>query len=221
MSSAEEQSSCFLKLNDGNYIEWSIQMEAELIKRGLWTMVEIIVDVDGKDADSVHTEWETKKSKRNSQKMAETQSKLILCVEDNQLTHMCSKDPMVIWETLRGVHCARGFATSLALRRKFLTARKDINQSMQAWIGSIRTQAFIMEESGITVSEHDMILALTMGLPDSYNPVIINFDATPTDQLNFEHVVTRLLNEETQQNSVQSTDSKLNGAYSTNTHRIA
>jgi hypothetical protein len=183
MSSAEEQSSHFLKLNDTNYIEWSIWMEVELIRRGFWTIVEVVVDVNGKDADTIHTEWETKKSKRNSQKMAETQSKMILHIEDNQLAHMCSKDPMTIWETLHAIHCACGFAMSLALHRKFLMEKKEINQSMQAWIGSTWTQAFIIEEPGINVSEHNMILALTMGLLDSYNPVIINFDTTPTANL--------------------------------------
>jgi hypothetical protein len=61
-----------------------------------------------------------------------------------------------------------------------------------------------------------------MGLPESYNPVIINFDASPTDQLNFEHVVTHLLNEETRQNSfisgIQATDDE---AYPANMRCIA
>ncbi|KAJ6605865.1 hypothetical protein B0H10DRAFT_1657796, partial [Mycena sp. CBHHK59/15] len=80
-------------------------------------------------------ELETKVSKRNAQKMAEARAEMILRVDDGQLSHMRSRDPMEIWNDLRDVHRARGFATSLALRRKFLTVKKKEDQSMQSWIG--------------------------------------------------------------------------------------
>jgi hypothetical protein len=56
-----------------------------------------------------------------------------------------------------------------------------------------------MEEAQIIVMDQDWILALMMGLPTSYDAVIINFDSTPADQLTLDHVITHLLNEETQQ----------------------
>jgi hypothetical protein len=133
--------------------------------------------------------------------MAQARAELILNVEPSQLAHMRSKDPMEIWNNLKQVHRARGFATALAMRRQFLTAKMGEDQSMQSWIGQIQTLAYIMEEANMPVSEQDKILALTMGLPKEFDPVIINFDATPTDQLTFDHVVTRLLNEETRQSS--------------------
>jgi gag-polypeptide of LTR copia-type/Zinc knuckle len=114
---------------------------------------------------------------------------------------MRAKDPMEIWATLRRVHQAAGFATSLALRRQFLTAKMEHLEHMQAWIGRIRTLAFCLEQANIIVPEQDIILALTMGLPPSYNAVIINFDSTPTEQLTLNHVIARLLNEETRQAS--------------------
>jgi len=40
-----------------------------------------------------------------------------------------------------------------------------------------------------------------MGLPPSYDLVIINFDAAPPDSLTFNGIVTQLLNEETCQRS--------------------
>ena len=49
------------------------------------------------------------------------------------------------------------------------------------------------------VSNQDKILALTMGLPSSYNTVIINFNSTPSDQLTLSHVISCLLNEEVHQ----------------------
>jgi gag-polypeptide of LTR copia-type/Domain of unknown function (DUF4219)/Zinc knuckle len=196
-----EETSRFPKLNDTNYAEWHMRMEAELIRKGLWGNVEIVVDTTGKDDDTIEAEIALKKGKRGAQKMAETRAELILRVEAGQLAHMRSKDPMGIWETLKSVHRARGFATGLALRRRFLTAKKKPEQSMQSWIGEVRSQAFTMEEAGISVSDHDRILALTMGLPAAYDAVIINFDSTPTDQLTLNNVIARLLNEEIRQTS--------------------
>ena len=59
----------------------------------------------------------------------------------------------------------------------------------------------IEKVTGTKVSNQDKILALTMGLPFSYNPVIINFDAALPDSLTFNSIVARLLNEETHQGS--------------------
>ena len=70
---------------------------------------------------------------------------------------------------------------------------------MQVWIGHIQGLAFHMEQSGIDVSDQDKILALKMGLPPSYDPVIINFNATPSELLTLNNVVACLLNEEVRQ----------------------
>jgi len=51
------------------------------------------------------------------------------------------------------------------------------------------------------VSDQDKILALTIGLPPSYDPVIINFDAVPPESLTFNDVIAWLLNKETRQES--------------------
>jgi hypothetical protein len=115
---------------------------------------------------------------------------------------MRSEDPLEVWETLKGVHCACSFVTSLALHRKFLMAKKLDGQTMAGWIGSIRSQVFTMEGAGIDVSDQDTILALTMGLPSDYDTVIINFDSTPTDQLTMDNIVTHLLNEESRHASI-------------------
>jgi len=56
-----------------------------------------------------------------------------------------------------------------------------------------------MEEAQIAVTDQDQILALTMGLPTSYDAIIINIDSTLADQLTLNHIITCLLNEETRQ----------------------
>ena len=130
-------------------------------------------------------------------KMNEAQAKIILHLEGGQLSHcLQTNDPHAIWLVLEGVHHAAGFATSLALCQKFLTLKKTPSNTMQAWIGQIQALVFRLEQAGITVSDQDKILALTMGLPSSYDVVIINFDSTPSDQLTLSHMISCLLNEE-------------------------
>lgn len=70
---------------------------------------------------------------------------------------------------------------------------------MQAWIGYIQGLAFQMENANIIVTDQDKILAITMGLPSSYDNVIINFDSMIPDTLTLDLVITHLLNEEVQQ----------------------
>jgi gag-polypeptide of LTR copia-type/Zinc knuckle len=159
-------------------------MEAILVREGLWSLVKPTAE---------------EKNKRIQDKMARARAEMILRVEDNQLVHMISPDPMEIWLTLQRIHQAAGFATSLSLRRKFLTAKKSDHQTMQAWIGQIQGLAFRMEHAKIAVTDQDKILAITMGLPPSFDNVIINFDSMSPETLTLDLVIARLLNEEVRQ----------------------
>ncbi|KAF5367564.1 hypothetical protein D9758_003799 [Tetrapyrgos nigripes] len=205
MSDDSSSTSRFAKLNDSNYAAWSMHMEAELIRKELWTdVVEVMIDqVDDKGKPRKQEDIEADTTKRlNARlmtKMAQARAEMILRVEPGQLSHMHSKDPLVVWEDLKAVHRARGFAAFLSLKRKFLTMKKEKGQKMSAWIGEVKSQVFEMEEAGLMVPDLDIILALTMGLPSSYDSLIINFNDTPSSDLTLNHVMTRLLAEETRQ----------------------
>ena len=194
------------RLDDNNWASWSMKIEAHLVRKKLWDMIEVTIPKkksDGTEKTEEELKIETDKAMagRDSSKMAECRAELILNVESSQLAHMSSSDPSAIWFELESVHRAHGFATALAYRRKFLSAKKNLKQSMRAWIGHIRHLAFEMRHAGITVTEMDMVLTLTMGLPASYDQLIIVFDSTPPGDLTIESVVARLINEETRQDS--------------------
>ena len=202
-----ESSAHFQPLNNTNYAEWSLHMEAVLIHAGLWGMVHPDIDhvkEDGaeKDMSMIALEFEAALEARTMTKMNEAWAEIILRLEDGQLSHCLQlNDPCTIWLVLESVHCAAGFVTGLALRRKFLTLKKTPSNMMQAWIGKIQALRFHLEQTGTTVSNQDKILALTMGLPSSYDAVIINFDLTLSDQLTLSHVISCLLNDEVCQTS--------------------
>ncbi len=85
---------------------------------------------------------------------------------------------------------------SLSLQRKFLIAKMLEGQGIESWVGQIRQMAKVMELASIDISDQDLILILTIGLSPSYENVIINFDATPPDQLTLSNVIVCLLNKE-------------------------
>ena len=130
---------------------------------------------------------------------AEAHVEIVLHVETLQLTHIRDPDPIAIWKTLKTVHCTHGFAMLLMLHHKFLTLHKSDEKSIQAWVAEVRCVAFQMQEVSVDVSNEDIILSLTLGLPSSYESFIISLNTTPPDQFTLDYVIVRLMNKEAQQ----------------------
>jgi hypothetical protein len=188
----------FLLLSDANYTEWAMQMEAELIEKGLWEQVFVELDVNGKTVQEIESEWVKAVAKRNAKKMGEARARMITRVETSQLVHMREQDPMVIWAKLAVTHQVRGLATRLAKCCKFLTVAKGNEESITSWASRVKGMAFDLEDIGGMVTDEDIMIVLTMGLNKEYDHFVASIDATPTQELTVDYVVTRMLNEETQ-----------------------
>src|SRR5258705_12336231 len=93
----------FPPLNNDNYMEWSIRMEAELIRKGLWDNVQCEVSVEGKTAEEVEEIVMNWRGKCTQKKMVETCAKITLRVEDSQLAHIRTRDPKILWANLHQV----------------------------------------------------------------------------------------------------------------------
>ena len=76
---------------------------------------------------------------------------------------------------------------------------KSDEKSIQAWIAEVRCITFQMQEVGVDVSDEDIILSLTLGLPSSYELFIISLNTTPPDQFTLNYVIVCLMNEEARQ----------------------
>ena len=193
----------FPPLNESNYSEWSMRMESELVWKGLWDVVFCDITSQGRDPGEVLAETEKWKGRRSAKRMAEARAEMILRADRSQLVHMRDRDPLMVWDTLTRVHRARGLATRLALRRKFLTATKGEGETMLAYVGRVQAMAFELECINVGVTEEDRILALTMGLDVSYESFVISLDGTPTENLKVEYVISRMLNEETRRTNME------------------
>ncbi|KAH9941387.1 gag-polypeptide of LTR copia-type-domain-containing protein [Amylocystis lapponica] len=107
--------------------------------------------------------------------------------------------PSEMWESLRMIHQARGFGTRMLLCRAFFKMQVRPGQSMASWIGDVHHAGSNLMEIGANLDDEDLVLVVTNGLPPSYKPLVINLDATPADELTFNYVIMRLLNEESRQ----------------------
>jgi len=182
----------FPLLNHTNYLEWVLRMEAILVRSGFWDLVTGDEKLSGdKDDDKTVRDFQRRK--------AQCRAEMVLRVEDSQLPHMVDSDPKAIWNALAGVHRARGFGSRLQLRRHFITANMKDGQSMEGWIGEVRSRANRLKAIDVDVSDEDVIVVLTAGLPPSYTTVIISLDAVKPNELTLDFVITRLLNEEGRQ----------------------
>ncbi|KAI8988987.1 hypothetical protein BD414DRAFT_385160, partial [Trametes punicea] len=142
----------FAKLDDTNYAEWRMFMQALLTKQGVWG------------------------------------------VTSGTIT--CPPGPDTSNAT---IHRSRGFGTRLSLHCDFFSMVKRKDQTMTSWIADIRQLAFQLQDIGATVTDKDIIIVLTKGLPSSYEHLIVTLDATPTDDLTIDLVIRRLVNEESRQ----------------------
>ena len=77
---ADSTTTHFPNINNSNYAEWALWMEAVLVCAGLWSMINVRVDTDGKTADEITQAVE-------HTNMSEARAEIILRVEDGQLAH--------------------------------------------------------------------------------------------------------------------------------------
>lgn len=200
------------RLGTGNYSEWAVRMEALLVRKDLWSVV------DPEERKREVTEGKESGKKRGTsdtaaavidedtkKKMAYARALMIEHMETSQLAYTRNRDPREIWLKLKSVHRARGLATEIALKRKFLTSSKDPELPMQEWISYIMGLHWELEELGVTLGDKDVILALTTGLGAEYENLVISLDSAATSDLTVDFVIQRLLNEAARRGNQAST----------------
>ena len=178
----------FDKLTDGNFHEWKIYMEALLTRKNLLDYV------DGTERHPGGTEG-SKKVKEFYRKQSEARAEIILRVTPSQLAHCRNMDPMIIWNDLITIHSSRGCSTIIALHRRFQRLHLENSETMSAYVARVRHIAFLLEEADVNVTDDDIILAITSGLPHSYDSFLISLDATSDIDYMLPHVIARLVNE--------------------------
>ena len=176
------------KLDDTNWTEWSIQMQALLTRKGLWPTVR------GDDTmPETSPQSKTYKSwrRRNDEAIAELQ----LNVQPDQLSHLTGDIASEIWISLQEVHAAQGLGSRLTLRTELYSQRMDDSLTVQSYVANIRRCAFRLEQAGATISDEERLGVLLAGLPPRFGPFIVSLEALADSDRTFASVVRRLINE--------------------------
>jgi hypothetical protein len=123
------------KLNDVNYAEWVIMMEALLEEKDLWEVVtgDEVEPLVGPSSKVMKMFWK-------KQQLAKV--RITLHIKNSQLPHIHFDSPKKIWENLTMVHQSHGFRMLLSHMSSVFLTQKNLNQSMQAWIAAVWTVAF-------------------------------------------------------------------------------
>lgn len=182
-------------------------VEALLIKEDLWEVTYDEAELAGKPISPTGSANSAAVKKwRRREQVAKAQ--IILNVDPSQLPHTRSNAPYDIWVELRRVHASHGVGTMISLRRQINELRKDESENMLAYITRAQHSFYVAEQMGLTLTETDKILALTGGLDNKYEAVIVGLDAIiSTSSLKLETVIKRLLNEESRQQPTQLLES--------------
>lgn len=186
-------------LDTGKYETWAVYVEADLRAKNLFDgIIEVSADTTDKDGNpipqsDIDAAIEKKRNARSASDMALARSAIILRVAPSQLAHCADPDPLNIWLDLQAVHRPSGFAAALSHRRKLHGMKKASSQQMADWISSVKSQAFTMTNTGITVAPEDIIMTLVDGLPTSFSMTVQSIGNLPQDQLTIDRVCSMLL----------------------------
>ena len=178
----------FDSLTDGNYMEWKIYMEALLVRKNLLSVI------DGNERHPGGKEG-TKSIKDFYRKQAEAHAEITLHVTPSQLIYCRDINPYEIWITLANVHLSRGHSTVLALRCRFHHLHLKRNKTMTAYVSHVHYVAFLLEDTGVNISEDDIILAIMARLPHLYDQFLVSLDTLSDSDYTLNVVITRLNNE--------------------------
>lgn len=171
------------KLSSDNYHTWSIRARAALVQKGCWEAI----DPGYSQGDM------TEKEKQIDNKAL---TFLFLVVEDNYLDDIgASRNAKEAWTTLEEMHSKFGLLHILQLMRDFFNVKMKIDESMRDYLGRLMGLHRKLSSAGYAFTDREVALVMLMGLPTTYEPLILNLEQDE-DQLTTKTVKTRLLIEE-------------------------
>ena len=151
-------------------------------------------------------------------------SKIVLSLAPSQLSFVAGlENPREIWKEIESLHRSSSINSILSLRRRFLHMSKSPTETVMDWITRVQAAAFELENTPYPVSDLDLILVLTDGLPLEYEPLRTVLDTLPVTDLTPHNVIIRIQSHETLLDSYRekaaaqsqsgSTDSALAAVY--------
>src|SRR5277367_5022654 len=159
------------KLTHGNYSEWKFAMKLLLINRELWGIVSGVTPIPEEAASEAEkTRYELRQDKALSTIGLGVSTDLHHLIVD-------SKDAKEAWETLKTAFEPKSRVRILQLKRSLVNIRLQEAESMQDYLGRVTTVVRDLKEADAEVKDSDVAYTMMAGLPESYDGVVMQFNA--------------------------------------------
>lgn len=171
-----------------NYPTWKFAMQAYLEHEDMWGCIE------GTDNDA--------------RKMAKAKSKIILCVDAINYSHIQSASTAKeVWDRLKTAFEDSGLTRKVSLLRTLVTAQLEKYNSVEEYVNEIMTTAHKLDGLGFNVPDEWVGTLMLAGLPDKYKPMIMGIESSGT-AITADSIKTKLLQDVKDSKAGKNTNSQ-------------
>jgi len=185
-----------------NYVAWKFRVLRILKEKGLAGALE------DDSADDASTDQESR-DRKNDQAF----TIISLNIRDSQIPHIqASSNAKEAWEALAKVHQGIGSNGRMVLMQKLWGLHLSEGQDMSAHLNSFKelsTQVANLSPDGVGIPDSDLVSMLSLSLPQSYEPLIMAVQSR-ADNITFDFLSGRLLQEATRRQAARSTTTEQN-----------
>ena len=185
-----------------NYVAWKFRVLRILKEKGLAGALEESTDDDT-------TSDQTTAERKNDQAFT------IIClnIRDSQIPHIqAASSAKEAWDALAKVHQGIGSNGRMVLMQKLWSLHLKEGQDMSAHVNSFKelsTQVANLSSDGVGIPDSDLVSMLSLSLPESYEPLIMAVQSR-ADNITFDFLTRRLLQEATRRQAARSTSTNQN-----------
>ena len=186
-----------------NYVAWKFRVLRILKEKGLAGALEESTDDDS-------TSNLATAERKNDQAFT------IIClnIRDSQIPHIqAASSVKEAWDALAKVHQGIGSNGLMVLIQKLWRVHLKEGQDMSAHVNSFKelsTQVANLSPDGVGIPDSDLVSMLSLSLPESYEPLIMAVQSR-ADNITFDFLTGRLLQEATRRLAARSTSTEQNG----------
>ncbi len=191
-SAGSASGSQIIQLENNNYPTWRLQCQMALMKDGLWSIV------NGTEKKPDKQEEVTKFNKNCDKALAV----IVLSISPSLLYIIGEpSNPVEVWQKLADNFVKKTWANKLHLRKKLYSLKLEEGGSVQNHIKTMLETFSALSVVGDTVTEEDKVVHILASLPESYNMLVVAFEACQ-DVPKLDTVIERLLHEERKSENV-------------------
>ena len=193
MAGVNEETVRITKLNNENYHTWSIRAKAVLIQKSVW------VAIDPGYGPAILS---VKEKQDNDKALAF----LYLVVEDQYLDDIedCVRAKEA-WEILEELNSKFGILHVMQLMKELFNMQKAASEDMMTYVSRVVNSHHKLKKGGYGFDDRELALIILMGLPKSYEPLILNLEQNE-NEITTKEVKKKLLLEEKRQKAREEND---------------